>query len=289
MKNYPHFGVSGNPSNFKRSKDKGDTLKAPVWLRNLGLDAYEYAAVRGVNLKEQRARDLGEAAQRHQIRLSVHAPYYTNFTSVDSQTIDSSIKHLTEAVRIAAWMGARVVVLHPGWYKGHTNPESALERCMETLPRALDALTAADDGVLIAPETSGSVSQFGGLEEILTVCTLDSRLVPCLDFAHLHARQLGKVYDEEAFDSVFTRIEETLGREKLEKAHIHYYPVAYGEKGERRHHAFDEPEFGPRPEPFVAALHRWHIRPTVICESRDRQDLDALMMKQMYDKSGPVD
>ncbi len=279
---YPRFGVSGNPLNFNRSQEKGDTLRAPAWLEDMGLDAYEYAAVRGVNMKEARARALGEAAENHGIRLSVHAPYFTNFTSQDPEKITSSIRHLSESVQIASWMGARSVVLHPGWYKGHDSPQSALVRCMETLPRALEALESFDEKVFVAPETSGSVAQFGGLDEILSICTLHPRLVPCLDFAHMHARLIGHEFDDAAFDEVFRLIEKNLGREKLEKSHIHYYPVEYGPKGEKCHHAFDEPEFGPRPEPFIAALRRWNLNPTVICESRDRQDLDALLMKEMY-------
>ena len=285
MPQSPQFGVSGNPLNFKKSQDKGDTLKAPVWLNALGLNAYEYAAVRGVNMKESRARALGEAAGENQIRLSVHAPYYINFTSPDPETITSSIRHLKESVQIAAWMGAYAVVLHPGWYKGHSVPGSALERCLETIPAAIDVLSEVDDSVLVAPETSGSIAQFGDLEEILAVCKLHPRLVPCLDFAHMHARQLGKTFDASAFDEVFGRVKEALGERKLNLTHIHYYPVEYGERGERCHHSFEEPEYGPHPEPFVDALHRWQLNPVVICESRDRQDLDALLMKRLYEEN----
>ena len=276
------FGVAGNPPNFKQSPDRGETLRAPRWLAEIGLDAYEYAAVRGVAMKEDRALALGEAAGRHGITLSVHAPYYINFTSIDRDTITKSIRHLCDSVRIAALMGARVVVVHPGWYKGHTDPATALDRCLETLPEALDVIATIDEHVLIAPETSGSVSQFGCLDEILAVCDLHPRLVPCLDFAHMHARMIGLEFDDATFDRVFSRVKDALGRDKLEQAHIHYYPVEYGDKGERRHHSFDEPEFGPRPEPFVAALHHWSLTPTVICESRDRQDTDALLMKKLY-------
>jgi deoxyribonuclease-4 len=153
---------------------------------------------------------------------------------------------------------------------------------METLPLALAALEDIDRRVLVAPETSGAHAQFGSLDEILALCAAHPRLVPCLDFAHIHARLNGYLFDAGAFDAVFRRVEQTLGREKLERAHIHYYPVEYGPRGERCHHAFEEPDYGPRPEPFVAALRRWGLSPTVICESRDRQDVDALLMKRMY-------
>lgn len=282
MSGAPRFGVAGNPLNFKRSCDRGETLLAPRWLAESGLDAYEYEAVRGVSITPERARRLGEAAGTHRIALSVHAPYYTNFTSLDPDVIRKSVDHLTRSVRIAAAMGARVVVLHPGWYKGHSEPATALDRCKTVLAEALAALQSIDEEVLIAPETSGQRAQFGSLDEILSLCAIHPRLTPCLDFAHMHARHNGWTFDDDAFDEVFGRVEQALGRKKLERAHIHYYPVEYGERGERCHHAFDEPEFGPRPEPFIAALHRWRLAPTVICESRDSQDTDALLMKEMY-------
>lgn len=279
----PRFGVAGNAPNFKQSAYRGDTLLAPRWLREIGLEAYEYEAVRGVGISEKRAAVLGEAADANGITLSLHAPYYTNFASLDPETIRNSTRHLTESVRAASQMGARVVVLHPGWYKGHREAERALERCCETLLSALAEIDSIDERTLIAPETSGSLAQFGSIDEILSLCRIHSRLVPCLDFAHMHARQSGRPFNADAFDAVFSGVERVLGREKLNQLHVHYYPVGYGPRGERGHRAFDEPDYGPRPEPFVDALHRWGLAPTVICESRDRQDLDALLMKRLYE------
>lgn len=286
MKPAPRFGVAGNPPHFKRSADRGESTRAPHWLAAIGLDAYEYEAVHGVTMTDERARTLGEAAWAHGIVLSVHAPYYTNLASLDPSTAANSIRYLRQSVHLAATMGARVVVLHPGWYKGHTNPATALDRCLDTLSTALVEIEEADGEVLIAPETCGLKAQVGSLDEILVLCTLHPRLVPCLDFAHIHARANGRPFDDAAFDDIFSRVERTLGRETLERAHIHYYPVEYADRGERCHHAFDEPEFGPRPEPFIAALHRWNLTPTVICESRDKQDIDALLMKKLYGEKG---
>lgn len=71
----PRFGVAGNAPNFKQSAYRGDTLLAPRWLREMGLEAYEYEAVRGVGISEKRAAVLGEAADANGITLSLHAPY----------------------------------------------------------------------------------------------------------------------------------------------------------------------------------------------------------------------
>ena len=52
------FGPAGNAESFpyKSSAD------APRWLAELGLDCYEYQCGKGVNVREETARNMGAAA-----------------------------------------------------------------------------------------------------------------------------------------------------------------------------------------------------------------------------------
>ena len=52
------FGPAGNAESFpyKSSAD------APRWLAELGLDCYEYQCGKGVNVREETARNIGAAA-----------------------------------------------------------------------------------------------------------------------------------------------------------------------------------------------------------------------------------
>ena len=43
----------------------------------------------------------------------------------------------------------------------------------------------------LCPETMGKINQLGDLDEVLELCTVDERLVPCVDFGHLYARYSG--------------------------------------------------------------------------------------------------
>lgn len=63
----PLFGPAGNCDSFNRAY-KG-TVHAPRWLRELGLDCYEYQCGRGVNLGEDTARRIGAAAAEHGIQM----------------------------------------------------------------------------------------------------------------------------------------------------------------------------------------------------------------------------
>ncbi len=60
-------------------------------------------------------------------------------------------------------------------------------------------------------------------------------LLPCIDFAHLHARTGGSwnTYDE--FAKVFERIGNEIGSHALENFHAHVAGIEYTAKGERKH------------------------------------------------------
>ena len=60
MMNKPLFGPAGNSDSFTTAY-KG-SVHAPKWLKELGLDCYEYQCGRGVNIGEDTARSIGAQA-----------------------------------------------------------------------------------------------------------------------------------------------------------------------------------------------------------------------------------
>ena len=75
------FGPGGNCEDFYANGGKS-SLDIPKWLDSVGLNAYEYECGRGVKISEESANVLGELAAKYGITLSVHAPYFTNISSV---------------------------------------------------------------------------------------------------------------------------------------------------------------------------------------------------------------
>ena len=72
-------------------------------------------------------------------------------------------------------------------------------------------MIAACDGqgfghIALCPETMGKINQLGDLDEVLELCTLDERLIPCIDFGHLYARSLGGGRRAEAFGRMLDRV-----------------------------------------------------------------------------------
>ena len=69
------FGVAGNSNAFTTTVSKA-SADAPAWLRQIGLDAYEYQCGKGVNVGEETAELIGCNAAEAGVALSLHAPVF---------------------------------------------------------------------------------------------------------------------------------------------------------------------------------------------------------------------
>ncbi len=274
------FGPAGNAESFYTEGHKS-SLDAPEWLHRLGLGAYEYQCVRGVNIGEKTARQLGEKAAGHDIALSIHAPYYINLTSEDPNQVARSRVHLMKSLWAARWMGATRVVFHPGSVRG--DRKQALARARAALAETLaEAAREGLDDILLAPETLGRSSYLGLLDEVLELCRLGPNLIPCVDFGHIHAITNGLLVDRAAYAAVLDRVGEALGDEVLRTLHIHFSPVEFTAKGERRHRTLAETGYGPEFAPLAELIVERGLAPTVICESNGTQAEDACAYRDIY-------
>ena len=162
--------------------------------------------------------------------------------------------------------------------------EEALELAKDTLKRAYQALDEQNLGhIHLCPETMGKVNQLGTLEEVLELCLIDERLIPCIDFGHLNARTFGKLNSFEAVKEVFDKMEDKLGTSRMRQFHSHFSKIEYTLKGgEKCHLTFADTIYGPQFEPVAEMIVRKNASPTIICESAGTQAEDALTMKQIY-------
>ena len=274
------FGPAGNAQAFpyKSSTD------APRWLAGLGLDCYEYQCGRGVNINADTAHKLGEEARAHGIGLSLHAPYYINLANPAPESLEKNTRYILESCRAAHWMGAKRVVVHTGAVMKRSRREA-----LDTALASMRAILQVWEGegfasIALCPETMGKINQLGDLDEVLELCTLDPRLIPCVDFGHLYARSLGTLTGPEACEAMLDKIEAALGPERASRFHAHFSRIEFTTNGgEKCHRSFaDHGGFGPDPAPLMAAVARRGWSPTFICESAGTQAEDALAMKQLY-------
>ncbi len=274
------FGPAGNSDSF--ASYAKTTLKAPEWLKAMGLGAYEYQCGRGVNISEETARKLGEAAQSNGIRLSLHAPYYINLANPEPERVDANIEYIRKSARAADNMGAVRIVVHTG-AAGGIDRREALETAKVTMAKALEVCRSEGLGhITICPETMGKINQLGDLDEVLELCGIDESLLPCVDFGHLYARSLGEHRFREHFEPMFDRMERALGIDRVRPLHIHFSQIQYGKSGEVRHLEYGNGEYGPDFDPIAAIMAERDYVPTLICESRGTQAEDAVRLQEIF-------
>ncbi len=275
------FGPSGNSEGF-RLAGFTESIHSPKWVKDLELDCFEYSFGRGVNLTTTKAEIIGKAFDDLGIELSVHAPYFINFAGIDEEKVNNSYRYLLDSIKYAKIMNAKRVVFHPST-QGKLTREEAVNLTKKRLSILADRIDACGYGdMLICPETMGKSAQIGTEYEVAEFCTLAPFYYPCVDFGHLNSRTNGSLKETENFSKILDVIEDIAGREKLEKLHIHFSKIMYGNKGEIKHLTFEDTEYGPEFEPLAKALKLKNVEPYIICESAGTQDIDALYMKNVY-------
>ncbi len=275
------FGPAGNSESFFKMGYKG-SLDVPEYVEKIGLDAFEYQCGRGVNIGEEKAIELGKRAKEKGITLSLHAPYYISMSSVEEQKRLNSINYILASARAVKAMGGNRIIVHTGSC-GKISREEALSLACDTMRLSLGALDSEGLGdIHICPETMGKINQLGDLNEVLTLCELDERLIPCIDFGHLNARTLGGMNSEEAFLTVFDGMEKRLGSDRMRMFHSHFSKIEYTTGGEKKHLTFEDAVYGPDFEPVMEIIARKNCSPTIICESDGTQAEDAKKMKDYY-------
>ncbi len=283
MQNKAKFGPAGNSDSFTARGYKS-FRDIPKYIREMNLDVFEYQCGRGVRISEQNARELGELAAQQQVGLSLHAPYYISLSGLEEQKRLNSARYLLESAQALRPMGGQRIVLHSG-SAGKQSREQALALAKQTLRYCLDRLDEAGFADLtFCPETMGKVGQLGSLEEVMELCSIDERLIPCIDFGHLNARTQGGAANKEQMAAILDTMENRLGRARAQQFHAHFSKIAYTTGGEKCHLTFSDTQYGPEPEPLLELIVERGLYPTIICESAGTQAEDALYMKKVYEQ-----
>ncbi len=276
-----YFGPSGNSDSFYNEGHKR-TVEAFEWIADMGLNAYEYSFGRGVRLRRETAKEIGVKASQAGVVLSVHAPYYINFATLEPDKAAASVRYLTESAQAAVWMGARRVVFHAG-SQGMLKREEALAKIKEGIKAAVEVLKSEDLWeVEICPETMGRIKQIGDLDEVIELCGIDERIVPAIDFGHLHARGKGAIKSEEDYALILDKLWDKLGGYRAKRFHVHFSRIEYTAAGEKAHRTFADEEFGPDFRPLARLIARRGLEPVLICESKGTMAEDAAQMKKQY-------
>ena len=226
------FGTVGSPESTP--KKPGGSVGAVRRLRELGMEALELGWVQSVRVSEETCAAIHATASEQDIAISVHAPYFINLNA-EAAEWPKSRKRLMDAAHYGNLAGATDIIFHPGSYFGKT-PAEVLPLAIERLQGCIDELRAAGNPVILRPETMGKTAMLGSLEDTLAMSAAIPAVLPCLDFAHLHARRGdGSLNSYPEWAMALEAYGKILGDEGLHNLHIHLSGIEYGAKGEKNH------------------------------------------------------
>ena len=183
------------------------------------LTLFEYEAVRWgqkPQIKQQDAENLGLEAEKNDVLLSLHGSYFINLCG-KKEVVEASKRRLIACATAAQWMGAYVVVFHPGFY-GRVEKSYAFRNCIAAIRDVIEKMNSLGiQKVKLGPETMGRLFQLGTLDEILTICETVEQTQLVIDWSHLHARSKGRFKKVDDFRSVVEEAEKRLGTEAVKK------------------------------------------------------------------------
>ena len=268
------FGPAGVPI----TAPNRDSVRAVSFVKKLGLGCMELEFVRGVKMGEATAKAVKEQAEKHGIVLTAHGPYYINLNSLEKAKTEASIKRILDTARVASLAGGYSITFHPAFYLGMDKNKvyAVVKSHLNNIIRTLK-----NEGIKlwVRPETTGKGTQFGDIDELVKLSTELDQVMPCVDFAHLHARSNGKINTYKEFCNVLDKVEKGLGKEGLNNMHIHMSGIEYGPKGERNHLVLKESDMNYKD--LIKALKDYKCKGVVISESPNIEQ-DAILMKKVY-------
>lgn len=221
------IGPAGIPLSCKGRTNK-DGL---VYTREiLDLNAMEVQFVRGLYvMKDEEAQFMKDFADKNDVELHVHAPYYTNLAG-NSEEVDLSSEKILFSAQFANKMGAKTVVVHPGYYGEHSARKTT-KKIVKNIKKLQSILKKEKIKTKIGLETMGKQKVFGSLDEIIEICNNVNDVFPVIGLGHIHARTNGGLKKREDFEEIFNKLKPL----KLKHFLIHVTGVLY-ENGNEYYH-----------------------------------------------------
>jgi deoxyribonuclease-4 len=230
------FGTVGSPQTTPIS----GTPAAIQHIRTLGMDHLEIAWVQSVRVGDETCAQIKAAGEANKVSLSVHAPYFINLNSQTEDLMRKSDERLMAAARRGCMAGARSIIFHPGSYHEQP-PEQVYERAKEKMIELTTILREEGTNVILRPETMGKSAMFGTLDEVIQLSRDVPGVLPCIDWAHLHARRGDGTFNGyDDFADALKRVRDGLGEAGLKDMHFHLSGIAYTKKGEKEHLPLNE-------------------------------------------------
>lgn len=270
------FGTVGSP--VSTPKKPGGSVGAIQTLAFLDLHALELGWVQSVRVSEETCALIQSEAETRGVSLSVHAPYFFNLNANEEEW-PKSRKRLMDAAHYGNLAGATDIIFHPGSYF-ESAPADVLKIAIPRLADCAADLHQQANPVCLRPETMGKSAMLGSLEDTLLMAKEIPGVLPCLDFAHLHARAGDGSWNSEAeWEKLLNQYAKALGSASLKSLHIHLSGIEYTPKGEKKHLPLRESDLDLKS--LFKALKSASSRGRILCESPVMEE-DAVYMMELW-------
>jgi deoxyribonuclease-4 len=226
------FGTVGSPKSTPPKP--GGSVGAIKYINTLNLGCLELGWVQSVRVSEETCAIIQTTMHENNILISVHAPYFINLNA-DADEWPKSRRRLMDAAHYGFLAGATDIVFHPGSYFGKP-PDEVLPIVIERLQGCVDELRQSNNTVTLRLETMGKSAMLGTLQDTIKMSKAVKGVLPCIDFAHLHARAGdGSINSKIEWIALLNDYAQSLGKSSLHNLHIHLSGIQYGPKGEKEH------------------------------------------------------
>ncbi len=247
-------------------------------IKNLNLDGLEVEFVHGVRMNEKNQSLIKNYVNEKDIKVTCHGPYYINLNSNEPEKIDASIIRIVETARMGKNIGAYSITFHAAFYMGKPVDE-VYNTVYKSMEKITEILEKENNNIWIRPETTGKGTQWGTLEEIVKLSKEFKYVLPCIDFAHIHARNNGiyNTYDE--FSKMLEYMGNQLGNEIFSNFHAHIAGIEYGLKGEKNHLILQESDMNYKD--LLKTFKAFDVKGVLVCESPNIET-DTKLLKDYY-------
>lgn len=247
-------------------------------LDEMSLDGIELEFVHGVRISEESQEIVKKVSKEKNMVVTAHGPYYINLNSKEREKIDASIVRILDTALMAEKLGAYSITYHAAFYMGN-DKKIVFDRVKKETEAIIEVVEKENMKVWIRPETTGKVTQWGDLDEIINLSKEFKQVLPCVDFSHLHARTGGGMNTYDDFCTILEKIGTGIGQYALDNFHGHLAGIAYSAKGEKNHLNLEESDMNYKD--VLKALKKFDVKGALVCESPNIEE-DCKMIKEFY-------
>ena len=256
---------------------KGSYPEAFDIIRDMDLDGMELEFVHGVRMNSGMQNKVKTIVKERNLIISAHAPFYINLNSKEDEKVEASVQRIIETASVAFAVGGFSITFHAAFYMGK-DKETVYNQVKTQIEKINEVLTNNNIDIWIRPETTGKATQWGDIDEIVSLSKEFENVLPCIDFSHIHARTAGEFNTYDEFCEILEKLG-SIGNYAIENFHGHLAGIDYGAKGEKKHLNLQESDMNYKE--LLKAMKSFGVKGSLVCESPNIED-DAALLKAFY-------